>query len=520
MDALCGLCEFDKEELERRLRENMVEECVINEILERYPEDYRCRRPKYSESEAFCIFHAEKKPDNFWDLFRRELERMERESESLDFSGFIFPEFKLIRGGKPFTLSKPACFVGAKFQGEADFRDVEFQGEADFRGASFQVACFVNAKFQEADFRNVRFEVADFTSVDFREANFIAVKFQVAYFTDAEFGIADFRCVEFREIADFMCAEFEVADFASAKFHGIADFRSVEFKGIADFTSAEFEVADFRGAKFHGIADFTHCRFKRVAFFMRTVFEENVIFIAPDRNPSGLMILATTLFNKPKYAFISGFPLSNLSFLLTDLTDVNLIPPKSPRTLSLLDERLLSKEELGEVERRVLKLLKGSGLLSTETLVLELRSIRKNLEANKLYSEAGELHIKEICYRRKLIKERGNLRDIPEYIANWFYSLLGCGESIMRPVLGMILTVVLSALYLAFKSISPQGVLQRALENVPIMVSILFQIRSLKDFAIGIPMPELIAVEVLVRTLALVLFGMLFIALRRKLERR
>ncbi|MEM4478196.1 MAG: pentapeptide repeat-containing protein [Candidatus Korarchaeum sp.] len=514
MDTVCG---FDRGELERRLRENLVEEWVIREVLERYPEDYRCRRP--SSNEGFCVFHAEKKPENFWDLFLEELEIMERREDVLDFSGFIFPEAAFMKGAKPLVLSKPACFIGVRFQGKADFRGVEFQGAADFRGTRFQEACFTGAKFKEADFRGVRLEVADFIGAEFQEANFVGAMFQVAYFVDAEFGVADFRSAEFKEIADFRSAEFGSANFAGARFQGVADFRSAEFKEIADFTISEFGVADFRSAEFKGAANFARCTFKEVAFLMGTVFEDSAVFIAPDGGSSGLVIFANALFNKPKCVLIRGFPLSNLSFLLTDLTDVKLIPSKSIRT-SLLDERLLGEKELNEVERGVRKLLEGSGLLSTETLILELRSVRKNLEASKLYGEAGELYIKEMRHRRKLIRERGGLKDLPEYIASWFYGLLGYGESILRPALGMVLTVMLSSLYVAFRSTPPQEILQKALGNIPMMTSILLQMRSLEDFAVDIPMPELIVVEILVRALALVLFGTLFIALRRRLERR
>ncbi|MEM3371985.1 MAG: pentapeptide repeat-containing protein [Candidatus Korarchaeum sp.] len=482
MDTVCG---FDRGELERRLRENLVEEWVIREVLERYPEDYRCRRP--SSNEGFCVFHAEKKPENFWDLFLEELEIMERREDVLDFSGFIFPEAAFMKGAKPLVLSKPACFIGVRFQGKADFRGVEFQGAADFRGTRFQEACFTGAKFKEADFRGVRLEVPDFIGAEFQEANFVGAMFQAAYFVDAEFGVTDFR--------------------------------SAEFKEIADFTISEFGVTDFRSAEFKGAANFARCTFKEVAFLMGTVFEDSAVFIAPDGGSSGLVIFANALFNKPKCVLIRGFPLSNLSFLLTDLTEVKLIPSKSIRTY-LLDERLLGEKELNEVERGVRKLLEGSGLLSTETLILELRSVRKNLEASKLYGEAGELYIKEMRHRRKLIRERGGLKDLPEYIASWFYGLLGYGESILRPALGMVLTVMLSSLYVAFRSTPPQEILQKALGNIPMMTSILLQMRSLEDFAVDIPMPELIVVEILVRALALVLFGTLFIALRRRLERR
>ena len=527
-------CKFDRGELEKRLKDSSIDEWIIRDVLEQYPEDYRCRRPKYPGGDGFCIFHTETKPDEFPELFWEELDGM-REEAYFDFSGFVFPEMTFLREGRPLSLDKKVLFTGARFRGMADlsyaelgeasfigaefeearFVNARFKGRVDFRHASFKEANFRGTEFEKVDFSKAEFGVADFTEAKFGEVNFIEAEFGAAYFFDAEFGIADFRSSEFM-IADFMGAEFMIADFAESEFD-VADFRSVEFD-VADFTGANFMVADFRGANF-GTADFTKCVFKEIALFLRTTFEGNATFVAPNGEAGGPIVFATAKFNRPCCVLISGFPLSRLSFLLTDLTGVNLIPKRSGK-LELLDERLLFELRLKPPERRVRELLEGLGLLSPETLAIEVRGLRKNLEAGSFYEEAGELFVREMRLRRKLIRKRSIWRYLPEYLVNCFYDLLGYGESIARPFLGMLLTVILSAILMTLGGGFSQDFLREVLKNIIIVTSVFLQMRSFRDFALNIPAPELTAAEVMIRSLSVVLFATLFIALRRKLERK
>jgi len=134
------LCRFDKKELRRRLEARGIKGELLERILSKYPEDYRCKREAYKD--GMCIFHSEEKPENFEELFWQEFKRMEREEEEIDFTGAIFPSMQFSSIEKPLKVEKPINFLGALFQ------------EAGFVGAKFQLADFMDAEFhQQADFR-------------------------------------------------------------------------------------------------------------------------------------------------------------------------------------------------------------------------------------------------------------------------------------------------------------------------------------------------------------------------------
>lgn len=64
-----------------------------------------------------------------------------------------------------------------------------------------------------------------------------------------------------------------------------------------------------------------------------------------------------------------------------------------------------------------------------------------------------------------------------------------------------------------------QDFFQEVLKHI-IVTSVLFRMRSFGDFTVDIPTLELTAAEVMIRVLSVVFFVTLFIALRRRLERK
>jgi len=495
-------CRFDREELKRRLEARGIRRELLEIILSKYPEDYRCKRDAYKD--GMCIFHSEEKPENFekrfWEEFKR-MERKEREKE-IDFTGAIFPpEMQFSSREKPLEVKKLVNFIGAKFQ-KADFMSAEFQ-TAYFHGAEFQEANFRGAKFRWAGFVGAKFQKADFMSAEFREwANFIGAEFQAAYFTYAKFhGTA---------ILEFVLRENQspcIADFEFAKFESQVSLKLLEGDGVLLFYMAEF------------------------------------------RDPRKVTIVV---------------PLSAVSFLQTDLTDITLIPSERSEKSSderILDEKLWeyhistqgkdkskSKEEkelseqkgntpeIIEKFRKFLSRITGKGdaslsdseekayetlkdRLSRELIIAEYRNIRKCLEANRMFTEASSLFIREMRLARSRLSWR-KIGDIPEKIAHYAFDILArYGESMGRPILWSFLVVFLSSLYLACIS-HPSEAISSLFRIMGIVTSVFFQIRSLGDFFNEMYTGQLLGLEIIIKLLSVLLLGSLFIALKRRLERK
>jgi len=132
-----------------------------------------------------------------------------------------------------------------------------------------------------------------------------------------------------------------------------------------------------------------------------------------------------------------------------------------------------------------------------------------------MFNEASELFIREMRLARKRLK---NFRGFFEWLAHQLYDWLSkYGESIFRPVFWMILTVLFTGLYITLRSRIPTPFL----ENLGKVMSVFLQLKSFKDLGIAdIPQTELLWLEIGVRAFSVVLLGNLFIALKRRLERK
>jgi len=572
-------CSFDKKSLERTLRKRGLREDLIHSILMEYPDDYRCAREAYKD--GMCAFHSEEKPENFEELFWDELEKGVRseEVEEIDFTGAIFPSMVFRRaGGSPLKVNKPILFTGAKFE-KADFSYAKFF-EAVFFGARFEdgvfagteftFAYFMGAKFRRGNFGGANFhEEANFEEADFREAVFSNARFEAesmgARFIKAKFRKADFMFSEFRTWTFFEGAEFEEANFSRAKFYKAyfrdAKFKKVSFSGAefeeADFSKAKLEEASFSWTRFHGNANLGF-NLTGLADFSGAVFDGYVLLI-PEQKQEGILTFFMTVFKDPKKVFITGFPLSSISFLYTDISYVTLAPAGSSG--GILDEKLWRyKEEerkerrgkersinidrntskkppwrkpltpLTEWERKVYERLEPH--LNRELIVAEYKAIRKCLESNRMFTEASDLFIREM----RISRERLGIKQLPEKIAHYLYDwIAGYGESVGRPVLWAFLTVLLSALYFEamqgslFTTLSAlltalmQGNLLKFLNTLgkPLLmsISVFLQMKSLRDFNVGMS-SDVLLLEIVVRILSILIIGSLFISLRRKLERR
>jgi len=133
-----------------------------------------------------------------------------------------------------------------------------------------------------------------------------------------------------------------------------AIFYDTEFLGSTEFNYAEFrESAFFVGAKFRRRAIYNYVTFDGSVYFIKcsintlidfsfSTFNRQVLFRAAEDN-QGYLVFFSTTFREPKITHIIGYPLSRVSFLLTNVEDINLVPARAGNE-KILDEKILEIE--------------------------------------------------------------------------------------------------------------------------------------------------------------------------------
>lgn len=198
-------------------------------------------------------------------------------------------------------------------------------------------------------------------------------------FSEAKFANkANFSETEFRDEADFSRAEFiEKAYFNETQFCNSAYFSEAKFSSKVDLSWAEFgNGAYFSQAQFNDEINFYMCVFKGDARFVSTEF-----------NNESFINFEYTKFNKPKDVWFHNIDLGNVSFINTDVYEVdfsNEIGRKKKDMLVVVDESRIGKDEF-----------------TTYGAVAQLyRRLRRNYETNYRFAEAGDFFIGEMEMRR------------------------------------------------------------------------------------------------------------------------
>jgi uncharacterized protein YjbI with pentapeptide repeats len=303
--------------------------------------------------------------------------RAEFTGEKTIFAGAKFTGEKTYFAGAKFT-GKETDFTGAKFTGkETYFAGAEFTGEiTDFAGAKFtgKETYFTGAKFTGektyfagAEFTGwINFTRAKFTG---KETDFAGAKFtgKETYFTGAEFT---------GEITDFTGAKFtgKETDFSFAKFTGEKTiFAGAKFTGeITDFSLAKFTGKEtiFAGAKFTGKETyFAGAKFTESVDFDNAIFHSHTFFTYAD-------------FGKNKITFNSS--LRNVSFYETRIgNNVRFgLKTKWNKDYKIFDEIRLEQN------------LHDSNML-IGGIIRQYQDLRNNYEYNFNYDVAGKFFIRE-----------------------------------------------------------------------------------------------------------------------------
>lgn len=507
-----------------------------------------------------CIFHHENKSGTveakiFENRFWEELRRMETDEniKDLDFTGFIFPisisfhehVFKkpvffvkvrfneeAIFSGAQFNnevnfseaqFNNKSYFIGTQFNNKADFMEARFNNRVIFSGAFNNRAIFSGAQFNKANFSGTKFNEAIFSGAQFNnEASFSEARFDSAYFTHAQFnradfsktqfdnmvyfykaqfnGAADLSRVQFGNGADFSDAEFiEEADFRWAKFGNRADFSRVQFGNGAYFSQAQFsDEANFSWAEFDNGAYFSEAQFNNKTKFYMSTFMDEVRFIWTKFNNESFINFEYSKFHKPKDVRFQNVNLSNISFLYTDITEVEFLneewAKKNGRLTAVDESRIMEDENI-----------------TYEAVAQLYRRLRRNYEDNYRFAEAGNFFIGEMEMRRLDVTARFRNEKVKK-IELWFkrnFSLLGIykhlsfyGESYIRPAIYAFIVIISYPMlmhWLINSSLPDDSTYMRT------SAASFFQMdnKYVGERLIGIP-----------------ILGLLFIALKRRFERK
>ena len=321
--------------------------------------------------------------------------------------------------------------------------------------------------------------------------------------------------------------------FNEATFNEDVYFIKCRFYSSIDIRRSTFNKRVlFNEVTFNGDAYFTECRINSLVTFSHASFNKQARFIAAEDN-QGYLAFFSTIFREPKTTYIIGYPLSRVSFLLTNIEGIYLVPARTGNE-EILDEilmRIAESEKAGGSDRgnptdNIPEVIRGYAktvkpYLTPETVHAEYKLIRKCLEANRMFTEAADLFIKEMRLARKLLRKT----NVFERLAHHIYEFVSrYGESVNRPIILAIATTLLASILLLPYNPGIGGpiplhlLLTKYLENLEAVSAVFFQIRSFKDFSFLANAP--IAIEILIRVFAIIIFGSLFVAVRRRLERR
>lgn len=136
-----------------------------------------------------------------------------------------------------------------------------------------------------------------------------------------------------------------------------------------------------------------------------------------------------------------------------------------------------------------------------EHLFFEYKSLRKAFEDNKYYVESSSLFKEEM----RMLRERSSSI---EKVAHYFYAAISCyGESIGRPIIFIMIPTLLGVSAWLYFSHNHDSYLNYV-ENV---TKIFFQMFT--DSSYGI-------LDILIRISGIITLGLLFIAFRRRFERK
>lgn len=303
--------------------------------------------------------------------------------------------------------------------GDCHFVSVEFEGNANFRGAklSAKPLTMPPKAFAAVWMRRCKFQ---------HSANFDECSFGGATFEDSSFhGDTSFRSAEFAGPADFRGTEWSAkADFSSdalrhTTFLGGFDISHTD----ADLPAARMQWCSFAGVHFHGPAQFQNRRFMSETWFDRATFRH-----APEFHGSKLH--SKTFFSGARFGWAS-------------------------KRLSPWWERAIASRTLNWFRQYPTPstMADARELLDVVNCFRVLTSLANDIDAKDL---AYRFHKEELRAKYRLPLANGVSR--PEAFVGRVYGLLAdYGDSFVRPLVGLLLSIVLFGLFYASPFLANSG---------------------------------------------------------------
>ncbi len=292
---------------------------------------------------------------------------------------------------------KTADFSHTKFcgyEGITCFNEVEFRGgNALFTGIRFQhKVSFQNTKFlvkQKIDFiegfflKGAVFSSAEFSAQEIRFSRVICQNLYMDYTSFLKFDFVyfnDIKCVHSKMQTSFYKSKFLGT--------GIVNFVGSYFFGSITFLEGTFDgpkLVDFSEIKCYKLTNFSECRFSNEIRFIDCKFQYNTH-------------LNFVIFESQEKVFFRTRDLTFVSFMNTDITRIRFAPKvffDRNGKFKVFDERMLEK---GIKDKRYQKLFSSTNIGNILSLY---RNLRENFEFNLRYNEAGRFFVREMEMRRK-----------------------------------------------------------------------------------------------------------------------
>ncbi len=392
------------------------------------------------------------------------------------------------------------------------------------------------------------------------------------YFNETTFnGVTQFERNEFLKDAIFERCEFiDNVSFTYSKFHNTTNFNesffkrevlflSVKFLGKIEFVFSKFDKGSFSLSNFHE-AEFIQCHFIQDTDFKLSKFNRNVIFQQcnfenfADFSESMFgdeAIFANNSFTKQakfrKLKFtneelISFYgDLSTISFLETNVSKIHfgddvIWEKQYSEQKNIIDKLKVYLNKLKDFNRKFVVQdeqiieVKSEYGIRLETVLNIYRNLRENFDKKMRYDDAGQFFIREMELKRKFKKKISNSSSkllteqknpfLRIFSVLGFYYLVGkYGESYYRPLKIIIPGLLFSMLYFWSLGFSNFNLIYESqFGDLAMNKSIIRTISAFFPFyGFG---THLALSDLLLRIALLPLMGALFIALRRKLERK
>lgn len=371
------------------------------------------------EREGKCIFHLENKSDKEIEKFKPKFDELLQDAidkKDGDFTGFIIPYIKNI-GYDHFN--KKMNFESVIFEGDVNFSDITFNGDMNFQRSTFK-------------------KKANFSKVIFNGK----VNFSLIYF-DGE------------------------TDFSKSRFNSDTNFDQSIFEDLqnnleANFIGTEFNKVSFVNIEFYNGSDFSF-----------SIFKKEAIFVGIRCMSEYLVLFQNIKFYEPKHVTFQGIHFENISFLHTDVSNIEFVGDKWIKLkdrlflffhtvrIVVIDEIIIENRKIGEYEKLKGNYEKHYEFIERSSITQLYRRLRQNFENNYRFAEAGDFFIGEMEMRRldvtprpTIVSKFENIRELKKNkLWIWFkrnisilgiYKYLGLyGENYIIPAIYALLVIVL-----------------------------------------------------------------------------